>query len=54
MGSKTETYFWGGIVISVIIGWWIQNRKNTELEDQIQSLEESIDESVEVTTSTGW
>ena len=45
-----KSYFWGVAVISVIY-LSIQSRKNAKSEDQIQSLEESIDESVEVETT---
>ena len=48
MGKHTNNLFWIGIIISVIIGWWIQNRENKKLEKKVESLEESMENNLGV------
>ena len=42
MGNEyLSTFFWAGIGISVVIGYWIQDRENKELEKRLDALEKS-------------
>ena len=42
MKSKyLTTFYWSGIIVSVLIGYWLQDRENKKLEKELKGLEDS-------------
>ena len=39
MGKYLSKFYWSGILISVLIGWYIQDRENKSLEKRLDDLE---------------